>query len=413
MSALSLHDVPAGGEAEGVEQTWAERVFCRQTAALVRTLDLLAAEPSLEAFLGHVLRAITEQLEAHSSALYLYDPDKEAVVLHNVCQDGRVWSGPQEPGPLVASQPMQIERENQAWQALNQTRAPLVFEDIPNHPLVRDDIREWAATYGIKTILLAPLLLDDRLVGTFSVRFPEPRRCYPEEKELAQALAHQATLAVQLTHLAKQRERLLLRLERNRMAGEIHDTLAQGLAGIILQLEAAEETLTETPEEASRHLHQARRLAQENLAEARRSVWALRPQALEQGDFVSALTHLVHRLTQETAMPVELSIHGAPRPLPPQIENDLLRVGQEALTNALKHARARAIRVTLTFSAEAVRLCMEDDGQGFDPERQPSHCGFGLRTMQERVERMGGHLTVASQPGQGTRVVVVVPLGGR
>ena len=411
MSALALHDVPASGEAEVVERTWAERVFCRQTAALVRTLDLLAAEPSLEAFLGHVLRAITEQLEAHSSALYLYDPDEKSIVLHSVCQDGRVWSEPQEPGPLVASQPMQIERENQAWQALNQTRAPLVFEDIPNNPLVRDDIREWAATYGIQTILLVPLLLDDHLVGTFSVRFPEPRHCRPEEKELAQALAHQATLAVQLTHLAEQRERLLLLQERNRMAGEIHDTLAQGFAGILLQLEAAEEDLTETSQEARRHLLQARRLARENLAEARRSVWALRPQTLEQGDLVSALTHLVHRLTHETPMPVELSIHGTPRPLPPETESELLRISQEALTNALKHAYASAIRVTLTFSAKKMRLCIEDDGQGFDPERQPSHCGFGLRSMRGRVERMGGRLTVASQPGQGTQVVVVVPLG--
>lgn len=198
--------------------------------------------------------------------------------------------------------------------------------------------------------------------------------------------------------------------ERTRIARDIHDTLAQGFTGIVIQLEVAEDALADDPEAARAHLLRARNLARESLAEARRSVWALRPQILDKPDLVSSIASLVSELTREAPIPIEFTHHGTPRPLIYEMESDLLRLCQEALTNALKHARAANLRVALTFDPQHVQLCVEDDGQGFAPSMQPHALGFGLQGMQERVARLGGQFTLASQPGQGTRLMVMVPV---
>jgi signal transduction histidine kinase len=177
-----------------------------------------------------------------------------------------------------------------------------------------------------------------------------------------------------------------------------------------MQLEAAEDALREDPEAAQAHIFRARTLGRESLAEARRSVWELRPQALEQGDLATALARSITQLTAGTSVEAEFSLHGAPRALPPEVEEHLLRIGQEAVSNALIHAQAHSIQVTLTFDPQKVQLCVEDDGQGFDPLRVPGRSGFGLVSMRERAERLGGELTATSQPGQGTKLLVVVPV---
>ena len=209
---------------------------------------------------------------------------------------------------------------------------------------------------------------------------------------------------------AEEKQATIVLEERTRIAREIHDTLAQGFTGIVIQLEAAEDALADDPEAAHTHLLRARELARESLAEARRSVWALRPQALERGDLVSALASLAGQLARESSVEIEFSQHGVPPRLSHDMENNLLRLCQEALTNALKHARASSIRAALIFGPQQVELRVEDDGQGFDPSQQPHPHGFGFLSMTERAERMGGQLIIDSQPGQGTRVVVLVPV---
>lgn len=209
---------------------------------------------------------------------------------------------------------------------------------------------------------------------------------------------------------AEEKQATIVLEERTRIAREIHDTLAQGFTGIVIQLEAAEDALADDPEAAHTHLLRARELARESLAEARRSVWALRPQALERGDLVSALASLAGQLARESSVEIEFSQHGVPPRLSHDMENNLLRLSQEALTNALKHARASSIRAALIFGPQQVELRVEDDGQGFDPSQQPHPHGFGFLSMTERAERMGGQLIIDSQPGQGTRVVVLVPV---
>ena len=242
-----------------------------------------------------------------------------------------------------------------------------------------------------------------RLHGELETRVQE------RTAELAQAVEALRQEAIERLHAEEKQISMVLE-ERTRIARDIHDTLAQGFTGIVIQLEVAEDALADDPEEARAHLLRARSLARESLAEARRSVWALRPEILEQPDLVSSIASLVSELTREAPISIELTNHGTPRPLMYEVESDLLRVCQEALTNALRHARAANLRVALTFDPGHVQLCVEDDGQGFAPSLQPHGRGFGLLGMQERVERWGGHLTLASQPGQGTRLMARVPV---
>jgi ligand-binding sensor domain-containing protein/signal transduction histidine kinase len=199
--------------------------------------------------------------------------------------------------------------------------------------------------------------------------------------------------------------------ERNRMAREIHDTLAQGFAGISAQLESMTEMMSDLPQEARDHLDRARSLARSSLAEARRSVWNLRSQALERGDLPEALSNIAQQMSSGTGVWAGLEVHGAARRLPESIENNLLGIGREALINALKHAQATRVLIELSFDLQQVRLRVEDDGCGFDAEAMSSRTEgcFGLVGMRERSEQISGELILESRPGKGTQVSVKVP----
>ena len=198
--------------------------------------------------------------------------------------------------------------------------------------------------------------------------------------------------------------------ERNRIARDIHDTLAQSLVGIGVQLETVAKMQAVSLESARQHLDRARILVRSSLAEARRSVWALRSQALEGEDLGGALSDVAQQLSGDTQVAVEVC--GRRRRLPVEIENNLLRIGQEALANAVRHAHARQVRVELRFGEGRVRLSVSDDGRGFDVERAGTgHAGhFGLAGIRERVHILGGELSLLSQAGQGAEVVVEVPV---
>jgi signal transduction histidine kinase len=202
--------------------------------------------------------------------------------------------------------------------------------------------------------------------------------------------------------------------ERQRMAREIHDTLAQGLTGIITQLEAAQQTGSET--ERERRIGNAKRLARDSLSEARRSVQALRPQALEGSKLPDALADEATRWTTTSGVPAEVAATGDPRALHPEVEVTLLRVAQEALANVAKHAAASHAWVTLSYMEDVVTLDVRDDGSGFDqPGENQTDGGFGLIAMRQRVNRLAGQLEIESEPGAGTAVsasLPAIPLGG-
>jgi ligand-binding sensor domain-containing protein/signal transduction histidine kinase len=200
--------------------------------------------------------------------------------------------------------------------------------------------------------------------------------------------------------------------ERNRMAREIHDTLAQGFVGIGLQLKAVERALERDPRSAMPHLELARSMVRHSLAEARRTVWNLRSHALETSDLVTVLRDTARQMTEGTGVRAEVRWEGEARPLSGDIENNILRLCQEALTNAMKHAQAKEIVIELGFDADCVRLRVRDDGRGFDTAASPSARDghFGLTGMRERVEQMKGRFSVYSRPDEGTRIEAAIPV---
>ncbi|MEH1951871.1 MAG: AAA family ATPase [Nostoc sp.] len=196
--------------------------------------------------------------------------------------------------------------------------------------------------------------------------------------------------------------------ERNRMAREIHDTLAQSFTGILLQVGAAAQVLADDPEATQVHLEMIEELARAGLAGARRSVSALRPQLLEEGNLESALHRIVAQMRSTTEMALICETQGTAYSLPSEVENNLLRIGQEALTNAIKYASAGEILVELVYNETQCILRVKDDGRGFGVGSIPLSGGFGLLGMSERAERIGAQLTIQSQPGQGTEIIATI-----
>ncbi|MGI5225250.1 sensor histidine kinase [Actinoallomurus sp. CA-142502] len=238
-------------------------------------------------------------------------------------------------------------------------------------------------------------------------------------RRLEASMAENAGLQQQL--LAQAREAGVSD-ERQRMAREIHDTLAQGLTGIVTQLQAAEQT---ADDQAlwRRHLRAATRLARESLSEARRSVHALRPEALEAARLGEALAGVGERWSALHGIPIQVTTTGTARPMPPETDVALLRTAQEALANVAKHAGATKVGLTLSYLENEVALDVRDDGRGFAPDRygdgpadtgddgprRPDAGGFGLVAMRQRIESLAGTLQVESEPGAGTAVSACIP----
>ncbi|WP_037321145.1 sensor histidine kinase [Amycolatopsis orientalis] len=202
--------------------------------------------------------------------------------------------------------------------------------------------------------------------------------------------------------------------ERERLAREIHDTLAQGLSSIQLLLRAAGRTLPETAGNAGRYVDQARQAAADNLAEARRFVAALAPPALDDTTLASALERLCATTSARHRITARFHLTGDPTPLPTAHEVALLRIGQAALANTVRHAEATTVDVTLSFLGGHIALDVVDDGIGFDVDRpsspDPETGGFGLAAMRSRTQALDGTLTIESSPGHGTALAARLPL---
>lgn len=222
--------------------------------------------------------------------------------------------------------------------------------------------------------------------------------------QLQEALTENAGLHAQLVTQAREAG---ARDERERLAAEIHDTLAQGFTGIITQLQAAEQCAANRVL-WQRHLDIAAALARENLAEARRSVRAMTPEPLDATPLPEALDELAQRWSARSSVDVQFTTTGTVRPMHPELEATLVRVTQEALTNVDKHAQAQRVGLTLSYMEDLVTLDVRDDGIGFDVGRTPEHA-FGLDGMRRRVQRLAGTLSVESEPTAGTAISASLP----
>jgi PAS domain S-box-containing protein len=407
---LATHLVRVAIERDRAEEALraSEQVARGQVEALTYSLDVLATAPAPDKFLGQMLSTIGRLLGAQSVILWLLDESNDSLVLR-AWAEGTNFAKADPEHPFIKN-PLSW-KEDPGLRELFFSGAPVACEDVEHDPYTSSDLREYLKSGGTKKFLRIPTLVGGQVKGFIGIRHGDRPPYRPEEIELAQALAHQAMLAIQLNEFAEQSRQAAILEERNRLARDIHDTLAQGFTGVIVQLEAVEDAIACCRrKEANEHLKRASELARLSLNEARRSVHALRPQALQGANFWEALKGLIKNTTAGTTLHTTFNLRGKLRHLPLTWQENLLHIGQEALTNALKYAHPRNFETRLTFNSKELRLELRDDGDGFEVKER--HDGFGLAGMRERVEQMGGNLKVTSSRGKGTRVVVTLPYNG-
>jgi PAS domain S-box-containing protein len=382
--------------------------LAKANEALRGCLDALASVPDLDQFVGQVMAVITGQLGAASGVLALFDDKTKSLQIELLFQDGRVMS------PAEENYPERLRsislKEEQLFEFFNRPIIVVQLSDA-QMPILLHDLRDYLIRIGVETLLIVPLISIGEIKGFLSFRFTERRDFQTEELEIARALATQASLAIQLTQLAKTAKRSAVLEERNRLAGELHDSLAQSFASICMHLAvAAQETHTNRKDVLS-HIERATDLAKFGLSEARRSAFGLQSNSIEESGLIQALKMLVER----SNIPARLrctfrSNLENDENLAAAIRQDLLRITQEAISNALRHAQPTAINVSLRLGLPGLILKVKDNGCGMTTAREIRD-GFGFVNMRARVKKLNGSLNIRTASGRGTSIVVTVPVG--
>jgi signal transduction histidine kinase len=291
-------------------------------------------------------------------------------------------------------------------------------ERQPVHVVLQEDSRQlWPGArdfhegQGHASVFVQPLIFGERVVGLVGLGFRHRDIVNDQSTELLVALAQQATLAIELTRRARSAQRAAVLMERNRIGQEIHDGLAQAFTGILMQLGAAEELdAFEKDCPYALILSRIRDLAREGLGEARRSVMALRPDQTRRRGLEIALRQLAERSTLPGRITCAFEGGGFVTGLAPEHEHELLRIAQEAVSNAMRHAQASAVKVLMVEESDHWVVAVADNGRGMGqrPELYAQR-GFGLTSMRERALAIGGQWQIDSRQGEGTRVSVRLP----
>lgn len=266
-------------------------------------------------------------------------------------------------------------------------------------------------TDGLRYHSSVPLYAHGKRLGILNVASADWRELSPDDLRLLYTIGDLLSIAVERARLFARSARYGASEERNRLAREIHDTLAQGLSAITLQLETADALIEAgaDPTRIRRTVQQALALTRTNLDEARRSVLDLRAALLEGRTLAEALPDLLSTLTAGHNLQTHYQVTGADRPLPPRLEAGLYRIAQEAITNVIQHAQAENLTISLIGTPDYITLSVEDDGRGFEPDQVPKG-RFGLIGLNERAHLLGGTLQLCSGPDAGTHIEVTVPM---
>jgi PAS domain S-box-containing protein len=380
--------------------------LAKANEALLECLDAVASVPELDEFLGQVMGAMTRQLGAASSVLRLRNFEKNALTLDLVFQDRRVIT------PAEAKYPESLQTLPLDERQLRMLKEPAtVMHLLDNFAAIPDSHRSYLVGLGVKTLLIIPLVIARRLIGSLTFRFTEDRDFRPEEIEIARALASQASLAIQLMRLAKAARQSAVLAERNELAGEIHDSLAQNFAAIAAQLSLAGEVIEAKEGDGVRYLDRAKDLAQFGLAEARRTAVSLNPFVLDKIGLTQTIEMLVERSNVPGRLQCSLSANDSlTDDLPPETQRNLLRIAQEAIGNAIRHANPTTISVSLQRDRSHLELQIRDNGRGISTAEPLSQNGFGLINMQNRANKIGASLHIRTDVGRGTAIVVRLPI---
>jgi signal transduction histidine kinase len=392
------------------------RAECRasmQAEVVNLALELLVREPDVEGFFGGLAKTMVEESESNTCGVWLIDEDAQRCELWMAYVKDRLVTGKASPDPAC------IDDDAKARAFPCESMAAHLFGYGPGWTETieyeRDDSRlpgpvlAFSERAGCGAIIATPLMLGTRTLGWMTLA---TRGATEPENQwwrigLIEAVARQAALALHHNRLIErnrleERRKAILE-ERNRLARDIHDNLAQGFAAILMQLQGTRREIGTLPPAAVASIETAVDLARTHLAEARRSVGALRPNASKDEDVSAALKRLA-ALSQRTAgVPIDLIVDELPR-FGDVVEREIVAIAQEALTNAVRHSRAQRITIrAATVSSVGLRLSVADDGRGIG--REPSR-GFGMTSMQERAERIGASLTIVTAPRAGTEVVL-------
>jgi PAS domain S-box-containing protein len=409
------------------ERMEADRFRRGQLEALKSTLIALAKESDPDKALEHVLRTMVAQLGGKSASIWERTSEDNLDLTGNF-EDNHYTHATKTDGvaPMVS-----IRSQNHpVWSEVLRSGNDCVIGKIDhNPPLVRLASREGSPWYpwhgdppldpiipenagslaadGVVATLLVPTVIGAKVEGMIGIHFGQRRELGKEEIQLTSLLANLIMLTIQLVRLSHKSREAAVLAERNRFARDIHDTLAQGFTGVIMQLEAADGAAARGDLSCvSQRIEQANALARSSLGEARRSVRALRPQSLRKGTLGMALESLLKSMTDGTEVQAAFRLVGEERMILPTQEEELLRIAQEALTNTLKHAKARHFNATLTLNAEAIQLQLVDDGVGFNTDME--HEGYGLVGMKERVDQMGGQFLLRTKADIGSEIFVTL-----
>ena len=376
-----------------------------QTGAVELALDLLVREPDVEGFFGQFTKRLVQLCESHACGVWLIDDQQQRCELWIAYLNDRLYT-----------------RENADWNALvlpRESMADHLFAYTPgwtrtieysgDDERLPQPVRDFNAHARVRELTVAPLVLGGRNLGWIGLSTCSTAGSDAQCRlALLEAIARQSTLALHQSRLAEQnlleeRRKAVLE-ERNRLARDIHDNLAQGFAAILMLLQGAQREAAALPQGVAISLEAAVHLAREHLTEARRSVLALRPNVGNGENLASALGRLVELARRTTDVPIDVVVEELPR-LGDGVEREILSLAQEALANAVRHARARRISIRASsVQSLGLRLSIADDGRGIARERHAS--GFGMTSMRERAERIGASLTIVTAPRSGTEVVL-------
>jgi two-component system NarL family sensor kinase len=385
----------------------AEDPHARELRILAAVAEALNSAPDVERALERTLGMVARLLGLRTGWVWLLDPET-----------GLFYNAAARNLPPYLQEPVRMTGRScwciEAFRAGGLTPKNIdVLECSRLRPAVRRKATD--LTRGLAYHASVPLYFQDKPLGIVNLTGPSWRGLSEDELRLLSTIAYQAGIAIERARLAEESARLARAEERARIAREIHDTLAQALTAIALQLEGAVRTLERDPERARQRVARALEVARHGLEDARRSVLNLRAAPTAGRPLPEALAALGRALTADTGVRVHVHVAPAPgragsRPLPPAVEAEMFRIAQEALTNVRRHAHATEVGVTLRTMPRRVRLSVRDDGRGFSPEAV-AEGRLGLVGMRERAQVLGGRLRVRSAPGRGTTVTVSAPLG--
>jgi signal transduction histidine kinase len=399
---------------ETCERRRAECLARMQTDVVQLALDLLVKQPDVEGFFGALTKTMVERGECHCCAVWLIDESAHQCEFWMAYVKDRLLTSPK-----ARSAPATGHRDTDrfpcdamathlyGYQPGWNATAEYTRDDVR----LPEEIRTFYRSMDWDRTVATPLVLGGRTLGWMTVSSTGPSDSQSQwwRIVLIEAIARQAALAlhhsrlVELNRLEERRKAILE--ERNRLARDIHDNLAQGFAAILMQLQAAQrETGAAWAPAVAANIETAVDLARTHLTEARRSVGALRPNVGRGEDLTTALRRLADLNRRTAGMTIDLDVQELPR-CGDGVEREIIGIAQEALTNAVRHSRARRIMIRAsTVQSVGLRLSVADDGRGIARERPTT--GFGMTSMQERAERIGASLTVVTAPRNGTEVVL-------